>query len=787
MKYRNAIIPIVSLALTLNCPAQDSTSTAKTIGAAPVPESKLSLWYRQPAAAWTEALPIGNGRLGAMVFGGVEHERFQLNEDTLWAGGPYDPSHTNALAALPEVRRLIFEGKYDEADRLTKRELMARPLGQMQYQTVGSLLLDFSPVGAVENYRRDLNLETAVSRVTYSSGGVVFTREAFASPVDQVIVVRLTADKPGQISFTTRMQTPQKAEVSAESPDTLVMSGVNGDSQGIKGALKFQARVRIVAQGGRISAETNTVAVGGADSVLLFIAAATSYKNYHDVSGEPEGIARKQIAAAGRQPFKQLLAAHVKEHQRLFRRVEVNLGESSAMQLPTNERIEHFADGKDPQLAALYLQFGRYLLISSSRPGTQPANLQGIWNDSMNPPWGSKYTININTEMNYWPVDTANLGECLEPLTAMVMDLTDTGARTARKMYNARGWVVHHNTDLWRASAPIDGPGSGMWPTGGAWLCQALWDHYLFCNDKAYLKRIYPAMKGAAQFFVDTLVEEPTHHWLVTCPSLSPENGHPEGRSSLCAGPTMDMQILRDLFSNCMRASEILGTDKDFSQQLAATAARLAPMQIGSQNQLQEWLKDWDAKPGTDPHHRHISHLYGLFPSGQIDVHKTPELAAAAATSLDTRGDISTGWAIAWRINCWARLHKGDRTYNIVKALLHPTRTYPNGFDAHPPFQIDGNFGGASGMIEMLLQSQNGEIELLPTLPQAWAAGRVKGLMARGGFEVSMEWKDGKLGAAEIHSLHGTQCQVRYGEKTASFTVSRGKSIRLDENLRRID
>jgi len=750
------------------------------------PTEPLSLWYRRPAVEWTEALAIGNGRLGAMVFGGIGKERIQLNEDTLWAGGPYDPTHDEALAALPEARRLIFAGKYREANDLIGAKMMARPLGQMPYQTVGDLLLAFPETEQVTNYRRDLNLDTAIASVTYKIGDVTFTRETFASPVDQVIVVHLTADKPGRIAFTAGLKTPQRAKAAIEGTNTLVLSGVNGSSQGIEGALKFQARVRVQTSGGTVSGAGERLSVSGADSATLLIAAATSYKSFRDVTGDPEALTKDTIAATSGKSLDALRADHIAEHRRLFRRVTLDLGTTAAADRPTDERIRKSMASDDPQLAALYFQFGRYLLISSSRPGSQPANLQGIWNESMNPPWSSKYTININTEMNYWPAEPTNLGECVEPLVGMVMDLTETGARTAKRHWDADGWVTHHNADLWRASAPIDGPSWGFWPTGGAWLSKHLWDHYEFGGDKAFLAKIYPALKGASQFFLDTLVEEPTHQWLVTCPSMSPENAHKYG-VSVCAGPTMDSQIIRDLFSNCLHAATILGVDEDFRAKVEATRARLAPNQIGKEGQLQEWLEDWDMEAG-DIHHRHVSHLYGLYPSDQINVHETPKLAAAVRKSLEIRGDNATGWGIGWRLNLWARLQDAEHTYGILRLLLGPKRTYPNMFDAHPPFQIDGNFGGTSGIAEMFLQSRarfsgtqmTAEIELLPALPKAFATGSVKGLRAKGGFEVDLEWTDGKLTLATVRSLAGNPCHLHYGDVTLNAHLAKGKTLQWD-------
>jgi alpha-L-fucosidase 2 len=745
---------------------------------------QFCLWYRKAATQWTEALPIGNGRLGAMVFGGAAQERLQLNEDTLYAGGPYDPANPEALTALPEVRRLIFAGDYAAAQALASEKMMAHPLREMPYEPVGDLLLTFGDANSPVNYRRELDLDAAIVRVSYSSGGVTFTREVFSSAADQVIVMKLSADKPGHISFTANMKTPQAASVQSAGGDVLLLSGVNGEARGIAGALKFQARVHVRAEGGATTAGPESISVRGADFAVILIAAATSYKNYHDVGGNPDALTAKTIRAASKFTFDALRQRHVADYQTLFHRVMLDLGTTDADALPTDERIQNFPTSNDPALAALYFQFGRYLLISSSRPGGQPANLQGLWNPSMTPPWDSKYTININTEMNYWPADSCNLGECVEPLTSMVLDLTQTGARTAKVMWGAGGWVAHHNTDLWRATAPVDGPKSGMWPMGGAWLCQNLWEHYQFTSDKKYLARIYPAMRGSAQFFLDTLVAEPVHGWLVTCPSLSPENNHPgHDKTSLCAGPTMDMEILRDLFANCIRASEILDRDADFRKQLTAARERLAPLQIGKAGQLQEWLGDWDME-APEIHHRHVSHLYGLFPSDQIDWRTTPAFAAAARKSLEIRGDQATGWATAWRMNLWARLHDGDHVFKILKFLLSPERTYPDMFDAHPPFQIDGNFGGTSAIAEMLLQSQGGEVELLPALPKAWPNGSVHGLRARGGLEVDIAWKNGLLSSATLRNVshEPVRCRVRYGKGTSDYSIKAGAFLAVGPN-----
>ena len=767
--------PVIAILLTMA-----TTGRAQTAASNP-----MMLWYDKPAQQWTEALPVGNGRISAMIFGQVNLERLQLNEGTLWAGGPYNPVNPEAKAALPEVRKLINDAKYSEAARLLSSKVMAKPLSQMPYQTVGSLELTFPGSTNTSDYRRELDLDTATSRVSFTADGVRYTREVFASAPDNVIVMRLTADQPRKLSFVASMRTPMKATVETDGSDTLVMNGTGGDSAGIKGQLKYQARVKVMAKSGQITAESGKISVTNASEVTFVIAAATSYKSFDDVSGDPASIAKAQIAGAAKKSFTKLHNAHLKDYQNLFHRVTLDLGQSDATKLPTNVRIQHFAEGKDPQLATLYYQYGRYLLISSSRPGGQPAGLQGLWNDKINPPWGGKYTININTEMNYWPAESGNLSECVEPLIEMVHELSVAGARTAQEMYGARGWVAHHNTDLWRASAPIDGPNFGMWPGGGAWLCLHLWDRYEFGGDKAYLKRIYPVLKGSAEFFLDTLQEESTHKWLVTNPSMSPENNHPKG-AAVCAGPTMDMQILRDLFANTIKAAETLGVDQDFRKQLADTRARLAPNQIGSAGQLQEWLEDWDMQ-ARDIRHRHVSHLYGLYPGQDITLRGTPELAAAVKKSLEIRGDKATGWATAWRIGLWTHLGDGDHAFQILNHLISPDLTYPNMFDAHPPFQIDGNFGGAASIAEMLMQSRGGEIELLPALPKAWQSGSVKGLRARGGFEVDIAWKDGKLVSTKIKSVQGgkKKVAVRNGNLTGDFELSSGAQMALNAELKR--
>jgi alpha-L-fucosidase 2 len=790
-------------------PSVDPNSSEISDGAAP-----KVLWYRQPASAWIEALPVGNGRLGAMVFGGTHEELLRLNEDTVWTGGPYDPHGSGAgVKALSEVRRLVFEGQGKEAEALFEKEMMATVRDQAQYQPLGDLRLTFPGHGTVADYRRELDLDTAIARTSYRVGGVRFVREVFASPVDQVIVVRLTADRPGMISLSATLDGRVNARrngdetwtVRSEAPAAVVLRGQTASFRGSKERLRYEARLQAAAEGGKIEivnlSEHDTLKVTAADSATLFVAAATGFKNYRDVSDDPEALAKGSLSQAAGKSFDKIRSDHVAEHRRLFRRVELDFGPAPASSLPTDERFEAFAAGKDPDLAALYFHFGRYLLIGCSRPGGQPANLQGLWNADMNPAWGSKYTSNINFEMNYWPADVANLEECAEPFFSMIRDLAESSRQTARVNWGARGWMLGHNTDIWRATAPIHGAYWGAWHTGAGWLCVQLWDHYLFSGDRKFLETYYPVLKASAEFFLDTLVAHPKYGWLVTCPSDSPENGpggdpmwtrNPDGTRNrpigIAAGPTMDLQIVGELFDLCAKASEILGVDPDFRKQVRQTRAKLAPMQIGRLGQLQEWLEDVDS---PDDKHRHVSHLWGLYPGVSISARRTPKLAEAAKQSLRLRGDAGTGWSMAWKINFWARLLDGDHTYEMVKRQLALTTgltgkggTYPNLLDAHPPFQIDGNLGGAAGIAEMLLQSHEGAIDFLPALPAALPKGSFRGLRARGGFEVDAAWENGILTGATIRSLLGSACRVRYGKWAAEFKTGAGTSIVLDGRLK---
>lgn len=759
-------------ALAIGTAAAGLSSLRVETAQAQAGDADLRLWYRKPATTWVEALPIGNGRLSAMVFGGVERDRLQLNEDTLWSGGPYDPANPKALEGIPRLRALINKKRWVEAETFASDHAMATPLRQMSYNALGDLYLEFTGVDGATAYCRELDLDGALSAVTFDAGGNAHRREAFASAIDQVVAVRMTAGQ-GPLSFAARFQNPPNATavVTSEGRDTLVFAGRNSAQDGVPGALTYQTRLKVIHTGGQTSVQGGALVVTDADSVVLLIAAATSYRSFRDVSGDPAEKTRRAVAAATAKGWDALLSDHQREHRRLFRKVAFNVGRTAAADRPTDERVAASQTSNDPALASLYYQYGRYLLISSSRPGTQPANLQGVWNEDNSPPWGSKYTVNINTEMNYWPAEPTGLAECVEPLVAMVKDLAVTGGRTARVMYGARGWVCHHNTDLWRATAPIDGPQYGIWPTGGAWLCKHLWDRWDYHRDPTYLAGIYPVLKGASLFFLDTLQTEEGSGYLIASPSISPENTH-AGGASLCAGPTMDQQIVRDLFANTVKAAQRLAIDADLCADILAAKDRLAPNEIGSTGLLKEWREDWDLQ-ASDLQHRHVSHLYGVYPSDQITTRTTPALAEAARRSLDLRGDISTGWAIAWRLNLWARLGEGDRAHRILMHLLSPDRTYPNLFDAHPPFQIDGNFGGVSGMTEMLLQDHSGEIALLPSLPSAWPTGAISGLRCRGGFGLSIRWTNGKLVEAELVSDQGEPCVVRLGERTVSLTLPR--------------
>ncbi|HEX5553316.1 MAG TPA: glycoside hydrolase family 95 protein [Chitinophagaceae bacterium] len=748
-------------------------------------QNQYTLWYRHPATNWDEALPIGNGRLGAMIFGGPAEGRLQLNEETLWSGGPNNNIKPGMRKTIPVIRKLLFEKKYKEAQQIADTMMKDKPNNGMAYQPVGDLLISFPGHEDFHDYRRSLDISKAVASVSYQVGEVAFKREIFSSFPDQVIVVRLTADKPGQITCQLKMNSPLKHQVTTTTDHALALSGISGDLEGQSGKVKFSAQVKVKTTGGESEVTDSSIAIKNADTAVIYVSVATNFKNYHDLSADEAGKATKYLKAAWNKSYDRLLSDQVAAYRSYFDRVHLDLGATDSARNPTDVRINDFSKGNDPQLAALYFQFGRYLLICSSQPGGQPPTLQGIWNDRVHPPWDSKYTININTEMNYWPTEAANLSELIEPLTHMVEDLSVTGRESAKEIYGARGWMLHHNTDIWRITGPVDGAFSGLWPSGGAWLCQGLWQHYLFTGDQQYLQKIYPLIKGAATYFVDELQEDPENHWLVVSPSISPEHAYQKG-VSVTAGATMDNQIVFDLFSEVIDASRILGRDPLFADTLRQKRDRLPPMQIGRYSQLQEWMYDWD---DTSDHHRHVSHLYGLYPSNQISPYRTPKLFEAAKNSLLYRGDPSTGWSMAWKINLWARLLDGNHVLKLIKDQLNPAispdgkrhgGTFPNMFDAHPPFQIDGNFGYTAGVAEMLLQSQDGFIFILPALPDEWSNGSYHGLLARGGFKIDATWRDGKLSKLTVYSSLGGNCRLRVYHKikgsNIALKVAKGKN-----------
>ena len=752
----SGIIFLFSVFIIISCKSDKKGSSS----------SALKLWYTKPAAIWEEALPLGNGHIGAMVWSNPHREQIDLNDDSFWAGGPYHNNNPAHLEAFPKIQQLVAEGKFAEAQKLHTETAYVSTAHGVSYQPVGQLFLDFNNPDSVSSFHRELNLFNAIHTSSFIQNGIHYRREFFTSLADDVLVMRLSADKRNSISFTASFSSPQIHSISREE-DVLVLSAKNPDWEGIPGKLRVNTRAKIISKKGEQHGTDTSISVSNADEVLILLSSATNYRNYNNVDIDEVSKSNSILEKASEINFNKLMKRHILKYKSQFDRVSLDLGISEAANFPTDVRVENFSKQHDPQMVALYFQFGRYLLISSSQPGTQPANLQGIWNPFVNPPWDSKYTVNINTEMNYWPAEVCNLSELQEPLFDMVNDLSVTGNITAREMYGANGWVLHHNTDLWRIAGPVDGFW-GFSPTCGAWLTMNLFETYLFNGDKDYLKKLYPILKGASIFFLQTMWIDPQTGENMVSPAASPENTPFDG-IFLFNGTTMSTQNLYTLFTNTIMAANDLGIDPDFAKEIQDARSKLPPMKIGQHSHLQEWYEDWDRK---EDHHRHMSHLVGLYPSNLISAYNTPELFEAARNSLEYRGDISTGWSMGWKTCLWARLLNGNRVLTLLKDQISPLGeksgksehsggTYPNLFDAHPPFQIDGNFGCTAGIAEMLVQSHDGAVFILPALPDELSSGSVSGLKARGGFELSFSWKEGKITRLSVKSSIGGNLRIR--------------------------